>query len=293
MQTGLPVISVVIPLYNKEETIENTVSSVLQQQYKNFELLIIDDGSTDNSVKLLSQITDPRLIVISKANGGVSDARNFGIKQARGQYIFFLDADDVITSNCLSVFAELVGKYANEAIYVSNFEITTSSGGNIFCREKEEKLFKNPIKALWKRKIFPRTGAMLIKKDCFDQVGFFPTNMTVYEDLELILRLLNRYSVVYSPEVLLSYQSEYNSLSTKPVALAKEFAYYADFEKKNRFEKFILADIVYTSYKKRQKIGDKQSSEILLKRFRKFVPVLISALINKNFVTLTHKLGIS
>nr|WP_288812020.1 glycosyltransferase family A protein [uncultured Sphingobacterium sp.] len=288
-----PVVSIIIPLYNKEETIKNTVSSVFRQEYSKFELLIVDDGSTDNSIKLLSEITDPRLVIITKANGGVSDARNFGIKHARGKCIFFLDADDLITTDCLSIFVGMLDRYTDESVYVCNFKITSNdNSGIVYCREKKERLFTNPIKALWERRIFPRTGAMMIKKTCFDEIGFFPINMTVYEDLEFILRLLNKYSVVYNPAVLLSYQSEYNSLSKKPVALSKEFAFYADFTKKARFEKFILADLVYSSYRKRLKIGDTHSTKILFERYKKHLPILVIALIHKNLVTTMYKMGV-
>src|SRR5687767_2996559 len=88
-------ITVIIPLYNKEKSILDTVYSVLNQTYKDFELLIINDGSKDNSLKVVQSISDPRVVIIDKPNGGVSSARNAGILNAKNEYLAFLDGDDI------------------------------------------------------------------------------------------------------------------------------------------------------------------------------------------------------
>ena len=87
-------ISVVIPVFNAEKYLRETVQSVLNQTYSNFELIAVNDGSTDRSLEILQQITDDRIRIIDKENTGVSDTRNVAIKAARGEYICFLDADD-------------------------------------------------------------------------------------------------------------------------------------------------------------------------------------------------------
>lgn len=87
--------SVVIPLYNKELSIGNTIQSVLDQTYQEFEIVVVNDGSTDNSLQIVEQINDPRIRIINKLNGGVSSARNRGIKEAKYEWIAFLDADDL------------------------------------------------------------------------------------------------------------------------------------------------------------------------------------------------------
>ena len=94
-------ISVIIPLYNKESAIENTVSSVLKQTYKNFELIISDDGSTDNSSSIIKRMAldDKRIKYFYKSNGGVSSARNYGLSKAVGDWVVFIDADDEMLPN--------------------------------------------------------------------------------------------------------------------------------------------------------------------------------------------------
>ncbi|MGL5233224.1 MAG: glycosyltransferase family 2 protein [Empedobacter falsenii] len=101
-------ISVIIPLYNKEISIRNTLKSVLDQNFKNFEILIVNDGSTDSSINVVKQFEDKRIRIIEKENGGVSSARNLGIKEAKYDWIAFLDADDKWSKNHLSNAFEVI-----------------------------------------------------------------------------------------------------------------------------------------------------------------------------------------
>jgi glycosyltransferase involved in cell wall biosynthesis len=88
-------VSVIIPVYNAAKYIADTVQSVLAQTYENFEVLIVDDGSTDNSIEICQQLTDPRIRIIRQTNRGVSSARNTGIRNAKGDYLAFIDGDDL------------------------------------------------------------------------------------------------------------------------------------------------------------------------------------------------------
>lgn len=117
-------ISVIIPVYNVEKYLNRGVESVLCQTYKNFELLLVDDGSTDESARMCDEWAkkDERINVIHRPNGGVSSARNEGIKKARGEYLLFLDADDEFTSGLLEHCDEFIKKH--EGIKVFNFSST-------------------------------------------------------------------------------------------------------------------------------------------------------------------------
>src|SRR5690606_29446795 len=103
--------SVVIPLYNKERSIKQTVQSVLDQTFTDFEIVIVNDGSTDNSLQVVENIDDQRIRIINKPNGGVSSARNKGINEANFNWIAFLDGDDLWKPNHLEIIRGLIDKF--------------------------------------------------------------------------------------------------------------------------------------------------------------------------------------
>ena len=263
--TDTPFISVIIPLYNKEATIRRTIQSVIDQDFNDFELIVIDDGSTDNSFKTLSYLTDSRIRIISEKNGGVSDARNFGILNAIGEYIFFLDADDILRLNCFSHFNKLVKEFKDESVFVCNFNLLFEGKEKKYCIGKGKKRIHKTYKALWFKTIFPRAGAMLIKKPCFTEVGLFDEKLSVYEDLEFVLRLIKKYDVVYSSEIVMTYNCDSNFLSISNIDFNREFANYIDFKKKSFYEKLILLEILYNTYKKRSIFPVNSNDPIVLK----------------------------
>ena len=118
--------SVIIPVYNKSQTIAESIDSVLNQTDNDFELIIVNDGSTDDLGKVLERFTE--IIVINQENGGVSRARNAGIKAASGEYVCFLDADDLWFPHHLAEFGSLLKKYP-DAVMLSTSHIETNEGG--------------------------------------------------------------------------------------------------------------------------------------------------------------------
>lgn len=105
-----PLISVIIPVYNGETYIVECIESILNQSYRNVEIIVIDDGSTDNTVKLVHRFNDSRIRVLSQANGGPSRARNLGLENASGEYVTFVDADDYIAPECIEVLYMLMSE---------------------------------------------------------------------------------------------------------------------------------------------------------------------------------------
>ena len=121
-------ISIIIPLYNKEQSIEKTVHSVLSQSYNDFELVIVDDGSVDQSVAVVKGMTDERIKLIQKKNGGVSSARNSGIHAAKNEWIAFLDADDLWHVNFLRSVVEVIDKVHDVQVITTDYETRTIDG---------------------------------------------------------------------------------------------------------------------------------------------------------------------
>ena len=98
-------VSIIVPVYKVEQYLSRCIDSILNQVFQDFELILVDDGSPDNCGEIcdIYELKDNRIKVIHKKNGGLSDARNFGIEKASGEYLFFIDSDDCVTSNCLSI----------------------------------------------------------------------------------------------------------------------------------------------------------------------------------------------
>src|SRR5690554_4515625 len=117
----MPYFSIIIPLYNKENYIHKTLISVLNQTFNAYEVIVINDGSTDDSVKIVKQINDQRIKIVHQKNLGVSVARNKGIELAKTNYICFLDADDFWQPNHLQSFYDAIHKFPNAKMYCNRY----------------------------------------------------------------------------------------------------------------------------------------------------------------------------
>jgi glycosyltransferase involved in cell wall biosynthesis len=118
----MPFYTIIIPLYNKEAHIKATLDSVLAQTFENFEVIIVNDGSTDRSMDIISTFKDKRIQIINKKNEGVSTARNLGIKNAKGDFIAFLDADDIWYPTHLEDLKNLIAHFPNCGLYCTAYE---------------------------------------------------------------------------------------------------------------------------------------------------------------------------
>lgn len=236
-------ISIVIPLYNKEENISRTIDSVLNLNYDNWELLIIDDGSTDNSASVVkSYIHDTRIKYFYKTNGGVSSARNLGIKISRGEWIIFLDADDYFLPNALSTLYGLVKRH-NTLISTGNFFIKEKELEWKFCTGRVEKRISNNYRAWFYYNFFPRAGAALfhhtiIKKHLFDE------SLSRYEDAKSLFDIFRDNQIVYSPQPIMVYSLDNIGLSHKSNDINKDFIFNMDFEGKSFWEKIVLCELL-------------------------------------------------
>ena len=152
MENEKPLISVIIPVYNVEQFVERCINSVRDQDYKNLEILLIDDGSTDNSGILCDEFVrqDKRIFVIHKANGGISDARNCGIVHAKGQYITFIDSDDEVDLDYVSYLYSLIIKFKCKMSLCSHRILYEKSGKVINLGNYTEKVLsaKNCIEKM-------------------------------------------------------------------------------------------------------------------------------------------------
>ena len=187
-------ISVIIPLYNKEHFIKTTIESVLAQTYNDYELIIINDGSTDNSLKIVSEFEDPRIIIVNQNNAGVSAARNHGIRIATGDFISFLDADDTWKSGFLKAMYDLAQQYPQESVFgvaQVNRPITTLPSGISIIKDYCSYFY-----------CFC-TGSLFLKREVFEKVGFFKQDVQIGEDFDMWLRIGCYYKYIYLNEPFL------------------------------------------------------------------------------------------
>ena len=270
-------ISVIIPLYNKEKTIKQTILSVINQSYKNFEIVIINDGSTDNSVNVIRDINDKRIKLFNINNSGVSHARNFGIDNSTGEYIFFLDADDLIYPECLSTLINTFEEYPVTEIVFSNYFFVESNGSKILGSriENYKRYLKNPLKLMFLNKISLRTGVMLFKRTTLVN-NKFNTKISVHEDTDLWVRLLTHAKIAYTPEVLHEYQKLHSILSEIKIDIKKEFSYYIELNKcKSLYQFMIYCNNINGSIIRRIFMKDYKSTFILINRYFFYLPILL------------------
>lgn len=210
--------SIIIPLYNKELSIKNTIDSVLAQSYQNFELIIVNDGSTDSSLEIAKSFYDNRIRIFDIPNGGVSTARNTGIKYAKNEYIAFLDADDLWYENSLAEFKYLIENFKDAQVYCTSHTLTVKE---IESREK-----RYYIDNFWRQNAisFARnttavvcTGCITIKKECFDKVYGFNQKLTHGEDLDLWNRLAEKYTFAKSEKITMLYRLDAENRSDNPL----------------------------------------------------------------------------
>ena len=216
-----PKISVIIPAYNCEKTIKSTIESVLNQSFTNFELIVINDGSQDATLDIVSQIDDTRIKVFSYANAGGNVSRNRGLYHAAGELVSFLDADDIWTPDKLQAQLQALGNnldaqvayswtdYINENgdIFLSGTHITAN--GDVY----EQLLINN----------FLENGSNpLIVKQAILELGGFDESLPAAQDWDMWLRLAARYYFVAVPSVQILYRVSSSSLSSN---LAKQEKY--------------------------------------------------------------------
>lgn len=217
----MPLISVIIPLYNKVDSIRTTIDSVLAQKFENYEIIVVDDGSTDNSRGVISSINDKKIHYYWKANGGVSSARNYGIEKSSGDWLLFLDADDELSNDSLVNFYNIVS--ANSDV---EFIIGAFSGKCESEKLKQKRHVFYPYYELWCRRLYARPGAMLVKRSLIELYGVFDTNMSFYEDYEFTLRMMMSKHIYQIDKVLSVYNETAGGLSSSSHPIEKEMAYY-------------------------------------------------------------------
>ncbi|MFI3297226.1 MAG: glycosyltransferase family A protein [bacterium] len=197
-------ISVVIPLYNKEEFIAKTIESVLAQTFQDFEIVVVNDGSTDGSVNVVESIRDNRIRILHQENGGVSVARNNGIEQSKYEWVALLDGDDIWKPEYLQTQWNLHLKYPSCDVCACNYEFCDHNGNvtptkiNKLPFSGEDGILSNYFEVASCSHPPICSISIMAKRSAFLAVGGFPVGVTNGEDLLTWARLAVQYKIAYN-----------------------------------------------------------------------------------------------
>ena len=250
-------ISVVIPLYNKERKIATSIESVLNQTWQVFEIVVVDDGSTDNSLREVKKITDGRIRIISQNNAGPSSARNRGVKDSNYEWILFLDADDELESDCLEHFVRLIKKNPYINVFVANLFMKS---GYVFKRKSiymKEGVVSNNFRAWFFETMNSCQGSVLYNKKVLQRHPY-PETFKRWEDAAMFFEIIREESVYTSRKAVFTYCMDESSESHGRKDIKEDYLGYLNVESRSFWERMSLQLL----YEQAKRIYPDQSKEI-------------------------------
>jgi glycosyltransferase involved in cell wall biosynthesis len=228
--------SIIIPLYNKERYIENALQSILKQTVTDYEIIIVNDGSTDKSKEIISKYASDKIRIIDHLkNKGLSATRNTGIKNATSDYITFLDADDLWHPNYLQTIKNLISSHQEAHIFATNYDevypktIHKPHNGSEDLPAKFNGLI-DFFKINLKQGIYT-PSSVCWHKSVFETIGYYDEKINFSEDLDFNIRANLKFKLAYSSSVQMSYFMETDNQITRSSILTKTLPDYGQYEK--------------------------------------------------------------
>jgi len=220
--------SVVIPLYNKERYILRAISSILNQTHTDFELIVVDDGSTDEGMALVAKVDDSRVKIVRQRNGGEAAARNRGIQEATSPYIAFLDADDAWKEDHLSLLAMLIEDFPDAGLYCTGYRFVEPSG-----RAKEPRWRNVPergyvpryFRSVSEGDLIATASSVCIPRAVFQQLGLFPVGDRLGADQDMWARIALRYPLAVDARSTATYFRDAGDRSCTTIRIDTELPY--------------------------------------------------------------------
>lgn len=265
----MPFFSVVIPLYNKQNYITATLQSVLSQTFTDFEVVIINDVSTDESLKVATTVKDSRIRIINhEKNSGLSASRNTGIKNAHAEYVAFLDADDIWKPDFLKEIHNLIVNYPEADLFATKYEeIYPSNVGVIPSFSIGSGIVDNFFLRNLNKTIYCPSG-LCVKKSTFETIGLYDEKISMGEDVDFNIRAHLKYRMAYCNKPLVEYtmysenQIMHSSLSGKTIV---DHDYYEKANPGNKELKKYLDFHRYTMAKRYKLAGDMATYKKMVK----------------------------
>jgi glycosyltransferase involved in cell wall biosynthesis len=272
--------SIVISLYNKANYIENTLKSVLNQTFADYEIIVINDGSTDDSVRKVLGFNDSRIQLYNQENQGASAARNLGIEKAKYEYIAFLDADDLWKINHLEILNALIQNFPNAGIFASRYELIFNNGKNDIPNFKGISAdYEGLIPDYFKTSLpYPiaTSSSIVIPKRVFEKTGYFKPTISSGQDVDMWIRIASKYPVAISNKVTASYLHYIEDSLSKTPILDKKLNDFKDYKKEEEsnpnLKKYL--DTYRLEYALQYKIAgnDKKSKELFKDILKENIP---------------------
>lgn len=263
-----PLFSIIIPSYNRGNILPQAITSVLNQTYSNWELVIVDDGSTDNTSILMNNFIDIRINYLKKENGGVCSARNYGVNFSKGEYLVFLDSDDFVSKDWLQHFYEKIDIDSNldPDIICSGLERVNS--------KTNESVFVKPTDhgngAIGWAVVIP--GSFSVKKEFLIETGLFDEKITYGENTELFMRFrskkpklsyTNCFDLKYFPSEDGGSKNLINMIASNKIILEKHDSILST------STKFLFNQLIGVNY---MKLGNKKEASKYFVRAIKYKP---------------------
>jgi teichuronic acid biosynthesis glycosyltransferase TuaG len=237
MSSQRPLISVIMPVFNAEKYVGEAINSVLSQEYHQIELIVVDDGSTDKSMDIITSFSDKRISLYKQENSGVASARNAGLMEMKGDYFCFLDADDIMTKVALiSRLKEF--ELAPDLAFVGGGQVQKNSDLSQILKTQLPTYYGPPRKGLvmLDDRCFINCGTWLIKRDK-QRKYMFPLGWTHSEDLAFFLSISDQGSLGRTNEVAQVYRRHEDSAMGNLQSLEKSYWNYYDFVKNGRYHR--------------------------------------------------------
>lgn len=211
----MPTISVIVPAYNAEQTVLETIASLQRQTFSDFELIVVNDGSTDRTLNQLNTIQDVRLKVFSYENAGVSIARNRGLQHATGDFITFIDADDLWTADKLELQIAALKQRPQAGVAYSRTCFMDEQGKTFHVDDQPMPEGNVYAKLLTKNFLLSPGSNPLIRRQALESVNGFDSNFTHGEDWDLYLRLASQWEFVAVQQPQVFYRQSSTSASSQ------------------------------------------------------------------------------
>ena len=209
-----PVISVVMSVYNGEKYLRESIESILEQTYKNFEFIIINDGSTDSTREIILSYNDPRICLIdNEENMGLTKSLNKGLKIARGEYIARMDADDISMPERFESQIDFLNHHRDYAVVGTFLKVINEDSKVVFTIEKP--IQHTDIREFLNKDNCIGHGSAMIRKTCLQNVGFYDESIEKSQDYELWLRISQNYRLANIPQYLYMWRNHKENISEK------------------------------------------------------------------------------